>query len=423
MKGSLTMKRVLVLILALSLLSTNASGMWNRDRLLAKDTWSTAIFHVLVGICYLLNDHHNPFFYNSNPHITFVSETGTRYRLNRLQYEALSQVSETLGYHITAALENDISEFSDEHLHDRTMDLLLKLINDDADIENSALAYSEDEMSTLENDARYLVCPALQALLERVRGIKRHSVIIDLTNVGILKGNSVTIEHHPVFLNGVLLEVLDGDFYFSGQSIEYIWFKKEKGMEELKLPTNEFRRITQYLSSKRDFPKSLCIDCGFFLFYIKNVYCQFIECDGAPFAFMSNSGGSFVEIPESELIVGDGIRIFQESSGWHHCALYLGEGLFLSKFGESGLVVCALDSMKSFFGFGDSSGFSLARVLTVKECKEPQYAPEVSKSTIEQYCALWNSFCPNPQKLWEVTKNVYSCSQEFREIMEESLKK
>jgi hypothetical protein len=123
------------------------------------------------------------------------------------------------------------------------------------------------------------------------------------------------------------------------------------------LPSNLQSKLLEYLTSGAP---SEPFDCSSFVHFLYNIEYQFAHFDASKWDIN-------VLASEEELAIGQAILINESDSDYSknitHLAIYMGEGLYLSKFGRSGkLIVATLESQK--VGFGGDTAWSMTPIRT-----------------------------------------------------------
>ncbi|MBP9757179.1 MAG: hypothetical protein KBD06_01105 [Candidatus Pacebacteria bacterium] len=134
------------------------------------------------------------------------------------------------------------------------------------------------------------------------------------------------------------------------QSLEVV-MNTENGTKTIELPDGMLDRIAEYLRSdaldiKNDF------DCGAFAHFVNNVPHVVEKFDTALWSVYSLKNETVLHPGDTVITVdGDGKTVVR-GQDIKHFAIYLGDGLYISKFGTVGpLIVTTLEEMKK--GFGD----------------------------------------------------------------------
>lgn len=253
-------------------------------------------------------------------------------------------------------------------------------------------------------------------------------LVIDLTKTpNSVKANKTEINFHRVFLENKELDSINPHFSFD-QPINRIMVKTGSGETDLLLPEEIRQRLAIYLekgiSQALNQKISENADCFIWASYMKNTHISFLDHEGSPFPIIEDIGLFEVEIKENSLKAGDSLKIFKPETNQFHYALYLGNNIYVSKFGKWGLFFTDLRTMKQFFGFGEVKGFKLHKlVITKKAFNEIPYGAEYSHCTMDEYVEKFKENYSQPQAMWEFVREKHPCTSKFKNEMDRKLKK
>ena len=253
-----------------------------------------------------------------------------------------------------------------------------------------------------------------------------HNLIIDTTQTTKLSANGAIVTSYLLSHKNEKLETKNPRFYFRGGEIKKILVIREASISSLSLPKFEFcqlnKLLTKGIHNLVPNPEKTTIDCFLSLAFLKNISCHYMDCDGAPFFLVDKIFSSEQVVTEESLKPGDGIKISQPSSGSYHCAFYLGQDLYFSKYGEkAGFVVTTLKEMKKFWGHGDPSGFFLYKIDRAEEEASAPQGANIRKVSKETYFKKLCRKHPDPFKFWEIIKRLYPVSPDFKAFVEKKL--
>ncbi|MDD9952479.1 MAG: hypothetical protein OXT67_13035 [Zetaproteobacteria bacterium] len=255
----------------------------------------------------------------------------------------------------------------------------------------------------------------------------QNTLTIDKTIQHKLVGNDTEVPVYTVYYNGQQLDHTDPEFKFDGDTIENIVVKSTAGEHTLtEIPEPEFDRLSaqllQGISAVMELSPRIIPECFTYLSYLKNVANTYSDCPGSPLPLLAHVGFVHEPVTLADLAPGDGIRIVQHASGHFHYAMYLGEELFISKFGTNrGISVTSLESMQTFFGFGDSSNFEMTRIKVRRPCMPTPYTCTIREISRESYLSRWKNQYPAARKYWDLLSQKFTCSPEFKQFMETHL--
>lgn len=214
----------------------------------------------------------------------------------------------------------------------------------------------------------------------KVLKIFESDLLIDLTYKKILDASGVSVSFYPAFVRAKELDSMNPNFNFN-MTIDHIKIKTHQGEKVLNLPPEFQTRLTQFLSLG---VKKACrvrqetpADCFLFCVYMNNAYAQYSYDNLLKRDIVKDHSLNFTEVKPEDLQIGDSILMDKPGQQQFHYAFYLGDGLFVSKFGGLGIFFTNLEAMLDCYGRGDRQGYKFFKIITTgKSIKTRPYAPD-----------------------------------------------